>query len=239
MIIKPPPLSIKRVSVFAALFKAQLPDTLSAIRQALPDWVAVHVMLEQAGTLRKTITPEQMKDEILANLGDEAMALDPIYRLTTPEIPPGTIGTFVPNQLRPKLAPQYQDFTYIMYPQARAHLKKICEQAIGGEPAGLTGIASAFTGKINGSAVMEGWGGSIGLPTLRRTLEGMVEPGGKVMFWDTAFGFETTGSTFVKIIDRVLNMADSKDDRLYFDCDTYSWFVAFHPGGQMRVGLLG
>ncbi len=239
MIIKTPPLSIKKVSVFAALFKAQLPDTISAIHHALPDWVAVHVMLEQAGTLRKTITPEQMKDEILANLGEEAMVYDPIYRLTTPEIPPGTIGTFVPGKLRPKLAPQYQDFTYIYYPEARARLKRICEQAIGGEPAGLTSIASAFTGKINGSAVMEGWGGSIGLPTLRRTLEGLVDPEGKVMFWDTAFGFETTGASFVKIVDRVLNMADSKDDRLYFDCENYAWFWVFHPGGQMRVGLLG
>lgn len=238
MIIKTPPLSIKTVNVFAALFKAQLPDTLSAIRQALPEWVAVHVLLEAAGALRRTLTPEQMRDEIQNSLGEEATLLSSIYRLTTPEIPPHTIATFVPAKIRPKLAPQYQDWTYVHYADARERLENVCKQALGGVPEGHVGVAAAFTGKINGTPVMEGWSGSIGLPTFKRTLEGLVEPQGRVMFWDTAFGFEMGGEGFVKIADRILNVADTRDDRIYFDATNYSWFIAFHPGGQMRVGLL-
>jgi len=240
MIIKTPPLSIKKVSVFAALFKAQLPDTLSAIHNALPDWMAVHVGLEQTGALRKTLTKEEMRDEILANLGEEAAVLTPIYRLTSPEIPPNTIATIVPGRLRPKLAPEYQDWKYVCYPEAREALDQLMETAVGGTPEGQVGIADALVkGQLKGQAVLDGWSGSVSIPQFKRTLEGMVEPESTVVFWETAFGFEAKGDAFLKMADRMIGMPDAKHDRVYFDSTNYSWFIAFYPGGQMRVAMLG
>jgi hypothetical protein len=49
MMISTPALAVKTVPVFPALFKAQLPDTLNALRQAIPDWTAVHVTGQLGG----------------------------------------------------------------------------------------------------------------------------------------------------------------------------------------------
>ena len=82
MIIKTPPLSVKTVTVFPALFKAQFPDTLKAIKSAIPDWSAVHVVA-QAGPARNAPTKEQMRDELLAQLQPKAGLYDPLWPLTT------------------------------------------------------------------------------------------------------------------------------------------------------------
>ncbi len=239
MIVKTPALSIKKVNVFGALFKAQMPDTVSAIRNAIPEWVAAHVILDQAGTLRKAISTDQMRSELLAALAPQAMLFDPIFRLTSPEIPPGTFATFVPDQMKPKLAPQYQGWNFVFYKDSRAQLATFLDAAIGGTPEGQVGIADALIkGPIKGQAVVEGWSGGLAIPTFRRTLEGMVEPNSKVMFWDTAFGFESSGESFVKSADQILGMPDSKHDRVYFDATAFSWFVALYPGGQLRAAML-
>ena len=94
MIIKTPALAVKTVTVFPALFKAQLPDTLKAIRGAIPDWSAVHVVA-QAGPGKNAPTKEQMRDELLAQLKPKADLYDPIWPLTTPEIPANAVATFV------------------------------------------------------------------------------------------------------------------------------------------------
>jgi hypothetical protein len=69
-------------------------------------------------------------------------------------------------------------------------------------------------------------------------MEAVVDPAGPVMFWDTSFGFESTGASFIKGLDFVLGLFGARGDRLYFDAAEFSWFVACYPGGQMRVGLL-
>src|SRR5688572_14389544 len=99
MIIKTAPLSVKNVNIVGALFKAQLPDTLNSIRQLIPDWMAVHVVMSQAG--RNVPPKDQVTEEILKNLKPMAMLYDPIYTLTTPEIPANTIATFVPDRVKP------------------------------------------------------------------------------------------------------------------------------------------
>ncbi len=239
MIFKTPSLSVKNVSVFGALFRAQMPDTLNAIRQAIPDWVAAHVVLEQGGPVRNMPTNDEIRDELLAQLRPLAMVYEPIYSLTSPEIPPNTAVTFVPDQLRPKYALDYQGWKYIYYPEARARLKRIFDRAILGIPEGNVGLADALAkGKINGQAVLEGWNWSVPVASYKRTMEALVDPAGKVMFWDSAFGYESTGDHFLKSSQLILGMLDSKNDRLYFDSDNLSWFLVIYPGGQLRVGML-
>ena len=238
MIIKTPPLSPKNVNVFAALYKAQLPDTLNTIRQAVPEWVAVHVILEAAGAKRGP-TKEETRDELLAGVKPIGMLYDPIYTLTTPEIPPNTIATYAPDRLKPSFAPQYAGYKYIFYKEARELLEALLEKALGGTPPGNVSVADALIkGPLKGPAVLEGWSGSIGIPAYKRTMEAVVDLQGPVMFWDSSFGFETTGEQFLKMSDFVLGAFGAKDDRLYFDAAEFSWFVTLNTGGQLRVGLL-
>ncbi|MBI2930834.1 MAG: hypothetical protein HYY16_04220 [Planctomycetes bacterium] len=240
MIITTPSLSIKKVDVFAALFKAQLPDTLSVIRAALKEWNAVHVAVDSVGALRRgTATKEQIRGELLKELAPDAALLDPIYRIATPEIPPGTLATFVPDAVRPRLAPEYQGWTYVPYREGRARVRKICEAALGREPQGPIGIADALAGSFNGSAVMDESVGTLATPTFRRTLEGLLKADEPVTFWDTAFAFEAKGADMLAQADYVLHGPDRTYDQLYFDSANASWFLVLHPGhGRMRLGLL-
>lgn len=238
MIIKTPPLSVKTVTVFPALFKAQLPDTLKAIRQAIPEWSAVHVVA-QAGPARNAPTKEQMRDELLGQLKPKADLYDPIWPLTTPEIPANAVATFVPDEFRPSFASEYPGWKYVYYAEARGTLAQLFDVAVGGVPEGFVGAADALCkGKLNGQAVLEAWTGSLSIPSYERTVEAMVDPAGKVGFWDTSFGFETTGANFLKMSASIIQMLDTKTDRVYYDADQYSWFVVFYPGGEMRVAML-
>ncbi len=240
MLIKTPPLSPRSVKVFPALFKAQLPDTLNVIRHAIPEWTAVHVVVEGAGPARNAPTKEQIRDELLAQLKPMAALLSPIHTLTTPEIPPNTVCTLVPDRVRPTFAPEYQGWKFIYQADARARLKDIFDRALGGIPEGTMGVADALVkGQIRGQAVLEGWNGSLVIPAFKRTIEALIDPAGKVLFWDTAFGFETTGEAFFAMSDLILQMPGAQTDRLYFDATNFSWFLAFYPGGEMRVGMLG
>jgi hypothetical protein len=239
MNIKTPPLSIKTVNVFPALFRAQFPDTLNAIRMAIPDWVAVHVISEgPAG--KRGATPAEMRDELLAQLKPVATLYDPIHSLTTPEIPPNTIATFVPDQVKPSFAPAYEGWKFVFQKEARARLKDLFDRALGGIPEGNQGVADALAkGKIRGQAVLEGFSGSVSVPGYKRTMEAMVDPQSRVMFWDGSFGFHASGEAFLRMGDFIMGMFGAKDDRLYFDAAEFSWFVVFGLDGQMRVGMLG
>lgn len=238
MIIKTPALSVRTVPVFPALFKAQLPDTLKAIRQAIPEWSAVHVVA-QPGPARNAPTTDQMRDELLAQLKPKADLYDPIWPLTTPEIPPGTVATFVPDEIRPSFATPYEGWKYVYYPEARGTLGQLFDVAVGGVPDGFVGMADALCkGTLNGQAVMEAWTGSLSIPSYQRTIEAMVDPKAKVGFWDTSFGYETSGEAFLKMSPSILQMLDVKNDRLYYDAEQYAWFVVFYPGGEMRVAML-
>ena len=238
MIIKTPPLSVKTVTVFPALFKAQLPDTIKAIRGAIPEWSAVHVVA-QAGPARNAPTKEQMRDEMLAQLQPKAALYDPLWPLTTPEIPANTVATFVPDEIRPAFAPEYEGWKFVYYQEAREKLRMLFDVAVGGIPEGFVSASDALCkGKLNGQAVLEAWTGSMSIPSYERTVEAMVDPKGKVGFWDSSFGFETTGANFLKMAAGIIQMLDTKNDRLYFDAEQYSWFVAIYPGGEMRVAML-
>lgn len=242
VIIRTPSLSVKTVKVFPPLFKAQLPDTLSAIREAIPEWTAVHVVLEQAGGARRGPEPEEMCDELLGKLAPLAMLYEPIYTLTTPEVPEETLATFVPDEFKPKFATEHQGWKYLYCKEARARLKGLFDAALeGGMPEGNVGVADALTkGRLRGKAVLEGWNMSMPLPSFRRTVEAMVDPGAPVMLWDTAFGHETTGEKFLEMSPQILSgMLDVKNDRLYFDAANFSWFVVIYPGGQVLVAALG
>ena len=241
MNIKTPSLAVVNLKVFPALFRAQLPDTLNAIRQAIPEWSAVHVIAEgPAGAAKRGATKDEMRDELLAGLKPLAMLHDPIFTLTTPGIPANAVATFVPDRVKPPHVAQYEGWKYVYYQESRALLDGFFERALGGIPDAPVGAADALLkGKPRDQAVLEGWTGSIGIPAYKRTMEAVVDAAGPVMFWDGAFGFEATGEQFLKGSDFVLGMFGAKDDRLYFDAAEFSWYVAVNMGGSMRVGLLG
>jgi hypothetical protein len=237
MNISTPALAVKNVGVFPALFKAQLPDTLNAIRQVIPDWTAVHVTGQVGG---RGATKEEIQNELLNQLKPAAMLYDPIYTLQVEALPPNTITTIVPDRIRPSFASEYELWKFIYYKESRQLLKDFFDRALGGIPEGPIGMADALMkGKINGQAVLEGWTGSIGAPSFKRTMEAIIDPKHRVMFWDGSFGFEATGQVFMATAELVLGAFGAKADRLYFDASSFSWFVVFYPGGQMRVGLLG
>jgi hypothetical protein len=236
MIISTAALAVKTVNVFPALFKPQLPDTLNVIRQAIPDWTAVHV----TGQLGRGATKEEIQSTLLKELQPGAMLYDPIYTLQVPAIPPNTITTLVPDRVRPSFASEYELWKFIYYKESRKLLKEFFDRSLGGIPEGQVGVAdSLMKGELKGQAVLEGWTGSIGAPSFKRTMEAMVDQKGRVMFWDGSFGFEATGQVFMATSELILGMFGAKSDRLYFDATNFSWFVVFYPGGQMRVGLLG
>jgi hypothetical protein len=220
-----------------ALFKAQLPDTLNVLRQSIPDWTAVHV----TGTPGpRGPSKEEITNELLTQLKPTAALYDPVFALTVPGIPPNTICTLVPDRVRPSFAPEYEYWKFIYYKESRKLLKDFFDRAMGGVPDGAVGMADALMkGQVNGQTALEGWTGSIGAPSFKRTMEAIIDPKSKVMFWDTAFGFEGTGDTFLKTSDMILGAFGVKSDRLYFDASAFTWFAVFYPGGQMKVCLLG
>jgi hypothetical protein len=231
------PLAVKTVPVMPALFKAQLPDTLNVLRQAIPDWTAVHV----TGTPGpRGPSKEEITNELITQLKPTAGLYDPVFQLTVPGIPPNTICTLVPDRVRPNFAPEYEYWKFIYYKESRKLLKEFFDRAMGGIPDGPIGLGDALMkGKVEGQTALEGWTGSIGAPSFKRTMEAIIDPKGKVMFWDTAFGFEGTGDTFLKTSDMILGAFGVKADRLYFDASAFTWFAVFYPGGQMKVCLLG
>lgn len=239
MIINTPPLASKSVPVVPLLFKAQLPDTLNQIRQVIPDWTAVHVVAEPSA-IKRGSTPQEIQAELLGQLKPVAALHDPIYALSNPEIPANTLFTLVPDRIRPSFAPEYDLWKYVYYKEARTLLKEFLARALGGIPEGRVGVADALTkGKVKAQAALEGWTGSVGVPTFKRTMEAVLDPASRVLLWDTSFGFEASGETFLKTADLVLGLFGPKDDRVYFDATNFSWYAVFYPGGQMRVGLLG
>jgi len=229
-------LAVKTVPIMPALFKAQLPDTLNVLRQAIPDWTAVHI----TGTPGpRGPSKEEITKELVSQLKPMAMAYDPIYTLSVPAIPPNTICTLVPDRVRPTFASEYENWKFVYYKESRTLLEEFFQRAMGGMPEGPIGMGDALMkGKVNGQTALEGWSGSIGAPSFKRTMEAIIDPENPVMFWDTSFGFEGTGNTFLKASDMILGAFGVKADRLYFDAAALSWFAVFYPGGQMRVALL-
>ena len=237
MHIATPALAVKTVSIMPALFKAQLPDTLNVLRQAIPDWTAVHITGNPGP---RGPSKEEIQNELLSQLKPMAALYEPIYPLSVPGIPPNTITTLVPDRVRPSFASEYEHWKFIYYRESRKLLKEFFGRAMAGIPDGPIGMGDALIkGKVNGQTALEGWTGSIGLPSFKRTMEAILDPKGKVMFWDTSFGFEGTGDIFLKTADMILGAFGAKADRLYFDASGFTWFAVFYPGGQMRVCLLG
>src|SRR5262245_14405741 len=185
MMISTAPLAVKTVNIFPALFKPQLPDTLNAIRQVIPDWTAVHV----TGQLGRGATQEEIQSTLLNELKPGAMLYDPIYTLQVPAIPPNTITTLVPDRVRPSFASEYELWKFIYYKESRQLLSEFFDRALGGIPDGPVGVADALVkGELQGQAVLEGWTGSIGAPSFKRTMEAVIDQKSRVMCWDGSFG---------------------------------------------------
>jgi hypothetical protein len=237
MIFHTPPLSTKVVPVVPLLFKAQLPDTLNVLRQAVPDWVAAHVTAEPA---KRGSTPQEIKAELLAQLKGIAAAYDPVWALTDPQIPPNTVVTLVPDRIRPAYASQYEHWKFIWYKESRDLLKEFFDRALGGIPDGPVSVGDALLkGKIRGTVALEGWTGSLGIPTFKRTMEAILDPDARAVFWDGSFGYESTGQAVLTTADMVLGLFGAKGDRLYFDARDWSWFVCAAASGTLRAGVLG
>lgn len=236
MLFRTPALAVQQVKVVRALFKPQLPDTLRAVRQSIPSWSAAHVI---AGPPGRGASDEEIRDTILNELKPLVRLHSPIYRLTTPEIPEGTVATFVPDQVKPRAASQYQDWKYVYYPDAREVLDQFLDKAVGGMPEGNVGMADALIkGDIRGQVGLEGGSASVGAPSYRRTMEAIVDPSATVLYWDESFGYEAPASVFLSQSELIVDMFGARTDRLYLDATNLAWFVCFYPGGHMRVGML-
>jgi hypothetical protein len=110
------------------------------------------------------------------------MLMDPIYTLQVPTPPPNTITTLVPDRVRPSFASEYELWKFIYYKESRKLLKEFFDRALGGIPEGSIGVADALTqGKLNGQAVLEGWTGSVGAPSFKRTMEAIIDQKCRVM----------------------------------------------------------
>src|SRR4029078_12492860 len=129
MMISTPALAVKNIPVFPALFKAQMPDTLNVLRQAIPDWTACHITGQLGG---RGATKEEIQTELINQLKPIAMLLDPIYTLSVPALPPNTITTLVPDRVSPSFASEYEMWKFIYYRESRALLKELFTRAHGG-----------------------------------------------------------------------------------------------------------
>jgi hypothetical protein len=231
-----PPLGIKILEVYRALFRVQLPDTLEAVRENLREWRAVHVVLSETLTTRRDISSSQMRELLSAGIRPEGAPLEPGLGLAVDRIPGGTLVTLVPDGIKPKIAPEYGGWTYLPYLELRRRLAAFVERALAAPPAAGASIAQALLSSGRGTAVYSGSGSQTSAPDFARAVAGVVRKEGRVTFFDSSFGFEAPAATFLEQAERLFNMPGRRSDMLYFQ-DT--WYAVFHRRGELKVTKLG
>jgi hypothetical protein len=225
-----PPLGIKVLEVYRALFRTQLPDTLKAVRENLREWRAVHVVLSETMTTRKDISSSEMREMLTKGIRPDGAPLEPGIALESDRIPGGTLLTIVPDALRPKNSTEYSGWDYLPYLELRRRLAAFVGRTLGASPTGS--LAQVLLASGRGTPVYSGSGSQTSAPEFARALAGVVNKEAQVTFFDSMFGFETPAATFLQNAERVFNMPGRKSDMLYFQ-DT--WYAVFHRRGELKV----
>src|SRR5688500_18858955 len=117
-----PPLGIKVLEVYRALFRSQLPDTLKAVRENLREWKAVHVVLSETMTTRRDISSSEMREMLTKGIHPDGAPIEPGIAMESTNVPGGTLLTIVPNALKPKNASEYSGWDYLPYLELRHRL---------------------------------------------------------------------------------------------------------------------
>lgn len=225
-----PPLGIKVLEVYRALFRSQLPDTLKAVRENLREWRAVHVVLSETLTTRRDISSSEMREALLKGINPDGAPLEAGITLESERVPGGTLMTIVPNALRPKNSMEYSGWDYLPYLELRRRLKAFVERTLSGTP--VAGLAQALLAGGKGTTVYSGSGSQTSAPDFARALAGIVNKEERVTFFDSMFGYEASGAKFIEQAERAFNMPGRKSDMLYFQ-DT--WYAIFHRRGELKV----
>jgi hypothetical protein len=227
-----PPLGIKVLEVYRALFRSQLPDTLKAVRENLREWRAVHVVLSETMTTRRVISSSEMREALISGIRPDGAPLEPGIAMESDRIPGGTLITLVPDAIKPKTSTEYGGWDYLPYMELRRRLAVFVGRALPSPPGGSIAQALLTAGK--GTPVYSGSGSQTSAPDFARALAGIVAKEGRVTFFDSYFGFEAPATRFLEQSERVFNMPGRKSDMLYFD-DKSDWYAIFHRRGELKV----
>lgn len=230
-----PPLGIKVLEVYRALFRSQLPDTLEAVRENLREWRAVHVLLSETMTTRKDISSSEMREMLTKGIRPDGAPLEPGIALESDRVPGGTLLTIVPDAIKPKTAPEYGGWNYLPYLELRRRLAAFVARALAAPPAPGASLAQALHASSRGTLVYSGSGSRTSAPDFARAVAGIAAQEGNVTFFDSAFGFEAPAATFLGQAERIFNMPGRKSDMLYFQ-DT--WYAVFHRRGELKVARI-
>jgi hypothetical protein len=229
-----PPLGIKVLEVYRALFRSQLPDTLKAVRENLREWRAVHVVLSETMTTRRDISSSEMREMLTAGIKPDGAPLEPGIAMESDRVPGGTLLTIVPDALKPKNATEYSGWTYLPYLELRRRLSAFVARTLGGAPAG--GLAQALLASGQGTTVYTGSGSQTSAPDFSRTVAGLVAKEGRVTFFDSMFGFEAPAAEFLSQAERLFNIPGRRSDMLFFQD---AWYAIFHRRGELKVAKTG
>jgi len=225
-----PPLGIKVLEVYRALFRSQLPDTLKAVRENFREWKAVHVVLSETLTTRRDISSSQMREALTQGIKPDGAPLEPGILMESDRVPGGTLVTLVPDALRPKNSTEYSGWDYLPYLELRRRLAAFVQRTLGGPTTGS--LAQALMASSHGTTVYSGSSSQTSAPDFARALAGVVPKEGRVTFFDSMFGFEAPAERFLEQTERLFNMPGRKSDMLYFQ-DT--WYAVFHRRGELKV----
>jgi len=231
-----PPLGIKVLEVYRALFRSQLPDTLKAVRENLQEWRAVHVVLSETMTTRRDISSSEMREMLTKGIRPDGAPLEPGIAMESDRVPGGTLLTIVPDALKPKAAPEYGGWTYLPFLELRRRLAAFVGPALDAPPPPGGSIAQALLASPKGTVVYSGSSSQTSAPDFARALAGIVNKDGRVTLFDSVFGFEASAAEFLGQAERVFNMPGRRSDMLYFQ-DT--WYAAFHRRGELKVAKTG
>ncbi len=233
-----PPLGIKVLEVYRALFRSQLPDTLESVRQNLRDWRAVHVVLSETMTTRRDISSTEMREMLTKGIKPDGAPLEPGIAMESDRLPGGTLLTIVPDAIKPKIAPEYGGWTYLPYLELRRRLAAFVARALETAPAPGASLAQALLATGKGSTAYSGSGSRTSAPEFARAAAAVASHWAPVTFFDSVFGYEAPAATFLEQAERVFNMPGRKSDMLYFD-PKGEWYTVFHRRGEMKIARTG
>ncbi|HZL72227.1 MAG TPA: hypothetical protein VFC86_07195 [Planctomycetota bacterium] len=230
-----PPLGIKVLEVYRALFRSQLPDTLKAVRDNLQDWRAVHVVLSETMTTRKDISSSEMREMLTKGIRPDGAPLEPGIAMENDRVPGGTLVTLVPDALKPKNATEYGGWTYLPYLELRRRLAAFVERALPAPPAPASSLAQLLFASPKGTPVYSGSGSQTSAPDFARAVAGLVNREAGVTFFDSLFGHEAPAAAFLEQAERLFNMPGRRSDMLFFQD---SWYAVFHRRGELKVAKI-
>ncbi len=227
-----PALHVRTLEVYKALFQAQIAETIGALREHLRDWSAVHVVVLQAGALRRGLSREEMAKLVLDGISPDGAPLEAGAALDDARVPEGTIVSVMPDAIIPKIATQYDGWSYLPLVEFRRRMKEFEARTLGAETS--RNVVDALFELKNHPIALDS-GGTTGAPQFARALEMVCPKEGKVFFCDSQFGFSAPASTLFSQAGGILHMPGRTRGTLYFGD---AWFAVFQPNGRVRVAMI-